>query len=148
MTDTVHLPDTPETGAVATLTGVLAGESDRAIRVRVADGIWTFRRRDVCAVNGPGDRAAAIGETVRVAVRRGTTADFTRRLRIDIAERPLTLAAPPSETVGDAQLYRLTESWAARLDLADAPGRPATFTCAQTRSRRGSDDNMHCDSLD
>lgn len=148
MTDAVHLSDTPETDAVATLTGVLAGESEGAIRVRVADGTWTFRRRDVRALSGLGGRAATAGETVRVAIRRGATADFTRRLRIDIAERPLTLAAPPSETFGDAQLRRLTESWVARLDLADVPDHPATFTCAHTRTPRGSDDNMHSDSLD
>ena len=146
MTDALHLLDTPECGAVAILTGVLAGESDREIRIRVADGTWTFRRGDVLAVQPLDDRTD--GHRVRVEIRAGSTADFTRRLRIDVAERPLTLAATPSEAFGDLQLRRLTESWAQRLDLADTPDFPATFTCAQTRSHNTSDDGIHSDSFD
>ncbi|MGW5381728.1 hypothetical protein [Nocardia sp. NPDC003963] len=146
MIDALHLLDTPECGAVATLTGVLVGESDRDIRIRVTDGTWTFRCRDVLAVRTLDDRTA--GHRVRVDIRPGSTADFTRTLRIDVAERPLTLAAPPSEAFGDRQLRRLTESWAHRLDLADTPEYPATFTCAQTRSHNTSDDGVHSDSFD
>lgn len=146
MTDALHLLDTPECGAVAILTGVLADESDREIRIRVADGTWTFRRGDVLAVRPLDDRTD--GHRVRVEIRAGSTADFTRRLRIEVAERPLTLAAPPSEAFGELQLRRLTESWAQRLDLADTPDFPATFTCAQTRSHNTSDDGIHSDSFD
>lgn len=146
MTDALHLLDTTGREAVATLTGALVGESDRDIRVRVADGTWTFRRGDVLAVQDLDDRTA--GRRVRVDIRPGSTADFTRSLRIDVVERPMTLAAPPSEAFGDPQLRRLTESWAQRLGLADTPDSPATFTCAQTRSRNTSDDGIHSDSFD
>ncbi|WP_327151432.1 hypothetical protein [Nocardia sp. NBC_01329] len=146
MTDALHFLDTPECGAVAILTGVLAGESDRDIRVRVADGTWTFRRGDVLAVRSLDERTT--DREVRVEIRLGSTADFTRSLRIDVVERPMTLAAPPSEACGDPQLHRLTESWAQRLDLADTPEFPATFTCAQTMSHNTSDDGIHSDSFD
>ncbi|WP_328395291.1 hypothetical protein [Nocardia sp. NBC_00416] len=148
MTDALHLLDTPECGAVATLTGVLVGESDRDIRVLVADGTWTIRRRDVLALcSSADDTIETAGRRVRVDIRPGTTADFTRSLRIDVVERPMTLAAPPSESFGDLQLRRLTESWAQRLNLDDSDF-PATFTCAQTRSQHTSDDGVHCDSFD
>ncbi|MET8795097.1 hypothetical protein ABZV91_01335 [Nocardia sp. NPDC004568] len=146
MTDALHLLDTPGRGAVATLTGVLVGESDREIRVRVADGTWTFCRADVLAIRF--DDEHPTGRRVHVDIRPGATADFTRRLRIEVAERPMTLAAPPSEAFGDRRLRRLTESWARRLDLAGDPDFPATFTCAQTRSRNTSDDGVHSDSFD
>ncbi|MGW6337098.1 hypothetical protein [Nocardia rhamnosiphila] len=146
MTDALHLLETPERGAVATLTGVLVGESDREIRIRVADGTWTFCRDDVLAIRFVDEHATA--RRVHVDIRPGVTADFTRRLRIEVAERPMTLAAPPSETFGDRQLRHLTESWARRLDLAGTPEFPATFTCAQTRSRNTSDDGVHSDSFD
>ncbi|MEV0365798.1 hypothetical protein [Nocardia fusca] len=146
MTDALHLLETPECGAFATLTGVLVGESDREIRVRVADGTWTFCRDDVLAIRFVDEHAT--GRRVYVDIRPGVTADFTRRLRIEVAERPMTLAAPPSEAFGDRQLRQLTASWARRLDLADTPEFPATFTCAQTRSRNTSDDGVHSDSFD
>ncbi|MGW0006421.1 hypothetical protein [Nocardia grenadensis] len=146
MTDALRLLEPPERGAVVTLTGVLVGESDREIRVRVADGMWTFCRGDVLAIRRADEQVT--GRRVHVDVRAGVTADFTRRLRIEVAERPMTLAAPPSEAFGDRQLRRLTESWARRLDLAGTPELPATFTCAQTRSRNTSDDGVHSDSFD
>jgi hypothetical protein len=146
MTDALHLLETPECGAFATLTGVLVGESDGEIRVRVADGTWTFCRDDVLAIRVVDEHAT--GRRVHVDIRPGVTADFTRRLRIEVAERPMTLAAPPSEAFGDRQLRQLTASWARRLDLADTPEFPATFTCAQTRSRNTSDDGVHSDSFD
>ncbi|MFQ6230727.1 hypothetical protein [Nocardia sp. NPDC002869] len=146
MTDALHLLETPERGAVATLTGVLVDESDREIRVRVADGTWTFCRDDVLAIRFVDEHAT--GRRVHVDIRPGVAADFTRRLRIEVAERPMTLAAPPSEAFGDRQLRQLTESWARRLDLAGTPEFPATFTCAQTRSRNTSDDGVHSDSFD
>ncbi|NUS94231.1 MAG: hypothetical protein HOQ36_17805 [Nocardia sp.] len=146
MIDALHLLGTSECGAVAILTGVLAGESDCEIRVRVSDGTWAFRRDDVLALRPLDDHGA--GRRVRVEIRPGSTADFTRRLRIDVAERPLTLAAPASEAFGDLQLQRLTESWAQHLDLTGTPEFPATFTCAQTRSHNTSDDGIHSDSFD
>lgn len=146
MTDALHLLETPGCGAFATLTGVLVGESDGEIRVRVADGTWTFCRDDVLAIRFVDEHAT--GRRVQVDIRPGVTADFTRRLRIEVAERPMTLAAPPSEAFGERQLRHLTASWARRLDLADTPEFPATFTCAQTRSRDTSDDGVHSDSFD
>ena len=76
MTDALHLLDTPECGAVAILTGVLAGESDREIRIRVADGTWTFRRGDVLAVQPLDDRTD--GHRVRVEIRAGSQAELIR----------------------------------------------------------------------
>lgn len=148
MTDAIHLLDGPETGAVATITGFLVEESDRDIRVRVADGTWTFERRDVLAIRDSGRTAEIPPGAVSVDIRAGATADFTRRLRIDIADRPMTLAAPPSETFGDARLHRLTEAWAAGLDIAADPAHPAAFTRTHTRARHGSRRDIHCDSLD
>ncbi|MFI5719271.1 hypothetical protein [Nocardia sp. NPDC051750] len=142
MTDALQPLGTTHSEAVATLTGVVVGESDRDIRVRVADGTWTFHRRDVLAIREHDSRAAT--PAVLIDIRPGATADFTRRLRIDVGERPMTLAAPPSPAFGDAQLRRLTETWAAQLDLTGAPVHPATFTRAQTRSG----DGIHADSLD
>ncbi|MGI5218315.1 hypothetical protein [Nocardia sp. CA-290969] len=146
MTDALHPVGTTQSGAVATLTGVVVSESDCAIRVRVADGTWTFQRRDVLAIRPHSDKESA--NSVLVDIRPGTTADFTRRMRIDVGERPLTLAAPASPAFGEAQLHRLTESWAARLHLTELPAHAAAFTWAQTRSRGDSDEAIHSDSLD
>ncbi|MEU1981526.1 hypothetical protein [Nocardia sp. NPDC019395] len=148
MTDALHPLGTTQSGATATLTGVVVGESDCDIRVRVAEGTWTFHRGDVLAIREYDNRTAMPADAVLIEIRPGATADFTRRLRIDVGERPMTLAAPPSPAFGDEQLRRLTEAWTARLNIADSPVHPATFTCAQTRSRDGSDDGIHCDSLD
>ncbi|MEU4311818.1 hypothetical protein [Nocardia sp. NPDC024068] len=146
MTDAIHLLDAPESGAVATITGFLVGESDHDIRVRVADGTWTFLRRDVLAIRDSGRRAETPTGAVLVDIRAGATADFTRRLRIDIADRPMTLAAPPSETFGDAQLHRLAATWAAGLDIDAA--HPTAFTRTHTRARHGGRHDIHCDSSD
>lgn len=149
MTDALHPVGTRQSEAVATLTGVVVGESDCAIRVRVADGTWTFQRRDVLAIRQPAaDAAAAPADAVLVDIRPGTTADFTRPMRIDVGERPLTLGAPASPACGEAQLHRLTESWAARLHLTELPAHAGAFTWAQTRSRDGGHGAVHSDSLD
>lgn len=148
MTDVLPPVGTTHSEAVVTLTGVLLDDHTEAVRVRVDDGTWTFDRHDVLGIREHTGWSGAPAGTVLVDIRPGATADFTRRLRIDVGERPLTLAAPPSPAFGDTQLRRLTESWARRLHLADSPSLPATFTCAQTRSHNGSDDGIHCDSLD
>lgn len=148
MTDVLPPVGPTQSDAVATLAGVLLSEGGNAIRIRVADGTWTFDRGDVLGIREHDGRAGTPAGAVLIDIRPGATADFTRRLRIDVGERPLTLAAPPSPAFGDIQLRRLTESWARRLRLADSPHHPATFTCAQTRSHNSSDDGIHCDSLD
>ncbi|WP_280436800.1 hypothetical protein [Nocardia carnea] len=148
MTDVLPPVGTTQSDTVATLAGVLLGEREGAVRIRVADGTWTFDRCDVLGIREYDGRSSEPAGAVLVDIRPGATADFTRRLRIDVGERPLTLAAPPSPAFGDTQLRRLTETWARRLHLADSPHHPATFTFAQTRSHNSSDDGVHCDSLD
>lgn len=148
MTDVLPPVGTTQSDVVATLAGVLLGDGEDAVRIRVADGTWTFDRGDVLGIREYDDsRSSAPAGAVLVDIRPGATADFTRRLRIDVGERPLTLAAPPSPAFGDSQLRRLTETWARRLHLAESP-HPATFTFTQTRSHNTSDDGVHCDSLD
>ncbi|RJO68265.1 hypothetical protein D5S18_33100 [Nocardia panacis] len=150
MTDAFHRSGIAPTGdRVPPLHGLLVGESECEITVRVAEGIWTFRRDDVRLREGGTQSACAEGRPVMVDIRAGATADFTRRLRIDLVDRPLTLSEEPSEALGDELLQQLTASWADRLRL---PGRadytPATYTYCQTRSAGGSDDGINCDSLD
>lgn len=146
MTDALHLPAAPDRYRTPALQGILVAQSDRDISVRVAEGTWTFRRDDVLDIRETAD--CAPGQPVLVDIRPGATADFTRRLRVDVVGRPMTLAAPPSEAFGDEQLRRLTEAWAARLRIADSSATGATFTCCQTKSLAGSDDGVNCDSLD
>ncbi|WP_406278559.1 hypothetical protein OH799_10340 [Nocardia sp. NBC_00881] len=151
MTDGIRLPGTaPKGDRVPPLQGLLVAESDREITVRVAEGTWTFCRSDVLRVV---DSAAAHpdqgGRPVLVDIRAGATADFTRRLRIDLVDRPMTIPESPSEALGDDQLRQLTEIWADRMQLVDCPGsNGATFTYCQTKSSDGSDDGINCDSLD
>ncbi|MFI1460589.1 hypothetical protein [Nocardia carnea] len=148
MTDVLPPVGTTQSDAVATLAGVLLGHDEGAVRIQVADGTWTFDPCDVLGIREHDGRSSSPAGAVLVDIRSGATADFTRRLRIDVGERPLTLAAPPSPALGDTQLRRLTETWARRLHLAELPHHPATFTFAQTRSHNSSDDGVHCDSLD
>ncbi|TLG15600.1 hypothetical protein FEK35_05455 [Nocardia cyriacigeorgica] len=149
MTDAIHFPGAAATGdRVPALQGMLVAQSERDITVRVAEGTWTFRRADVLRVLESDTTAAAPGRPVLVDIRPGATADFTRRLRIDVVDRPMTLASPPSPAFGDDLLRELTESWADELQLLDAPGTGATFTYCQTKSQAGSDDGINCDSLD
>ncbi|QIS13330.1 hypothetical protein [Nocardia arthritidis] len=161
MTDAIHfsgaaLPEGRQSGwantdRVPPLQGLLVAESDREITVRVAEGTWTFRRSDVLRMRdgAAGSGAASEGRPVMIDIRAGATADFTRRLRIDLIDRPLTIADEPSEALGDELLQQLTQSWADRLRLPDKPGAGgATFTYCQTRSAAGSDDGINCDSLD
>ncbi|MET8652753.1 MULTISPECIES: hypothetical protein [Nocardia] len=153
MTDAIHLPGgAPATGdRVPALQGLLVAESEREISVRVAEGTWTFRRDDVLRVldsAGVDDRAAD-ERPVLVDIRPGATADFTRRLRIDLVERPLTLAGEPSPALGDELLQQLTDSWAERMRITDgSSGSGATHTYCQTKSLDSSDDGINCDSLD
>ncbi|MET9024647.1 hypothetical protein ABZW96_03405 [Nocardia sp. NPDC004168] len=151
MTDAIHLPGTtPRGDRVPPLQGLLVAESDRQISVRVAEGTWTFSRSDVLrVVDSAAPHADQDGRPVLVDIRAGATADFTRRLRIDLVDRPMTIPESPSEALGDEQLRRLTETWADRLQLVDCPGASgATFTYCQTKSMNGSDDGINCDSLD
>ncbi|GAA5053359.1 hypothetical protein [Nocardia callitridis] len=166
MTDAIRLPATaPKGDRIPPLHGMLVGESEREITVRVAEGTWTFCRSDVLRVRdsartvetGPADSTAtqpdiaypAEGRPVLVDIRAGATADFTRRLRIEVVERPMTIPETPSPALGDEQLRELTESWAARMRLDDRPGLGgASFTYCQTRSMGSSDDGINCDSLD
>lgn len=146
MTDALHLPAAPDSYRAPALQGIIVASSERDISIRVTEGTWTFRRDDVLDIR-ESDRCAP-GQPVLVDIRPGATADFTRRLRIDVVGRPMTLAAPPSEAFGDDQLRLLTEAWATRLRIADPPGTGATFTFCQTKSPAGSDDGVNCDSLD
>ncbi|MEV6276761.1 hypothetical protein [Nocardia sp. NPDC051832] len=133
------------------LQGVLVGESARDISVRVDEGTWTFRRSDVLRMLDSatlGGHTSA-GDSVLVNIRPGALADFTQRRRVDLVDRPMTLAAEPSPALGDELLQQLTASWADRLQLVDvAGGSGATFTYCQTKSHDGSDDGINCDSLD
>ncbi|MFI9502958.1 hypothetical protein [Nocardia sp. NPDC052566] len=152
MTDAFHLSGVaPTSDRVPPLQGLLIAESDREITVRVAEGTWTFRRSDVLRMidwNGADGRDID-GRPVMVDIRAGATADFTRRLRIDLVDRPLTIADKPSEALGDELLQQLTATWADRLQLLDLPGgSAATLTYCQTKSFAGSDDGINCDSLD
>lgn len=166
MTDALRLPGTaPKSDRVPPLQGLLVAESERDISVRVAEGTWTFCRSDVLRVlDSPlpdgvsfvpdgvctvSDGAAEPGRPVLVDIRAGATADFTRRLRIDLVDRPMTLTEAPSAALGDEQLQQLTETWADRMQLADLTGaHGATFTYCQTKSLATSDDGINCDSLD
>ncbi|MEU2122192.1 hypothetical protein [Nocardia niwae] len=151
MTDAIHLPGTtPQADRVPPLQGLLVAESDRQISVRVAEGTWTFSRSDVLRViDSVAPHADQDGRPVLVDIRAGATADFTRRLRIDLVDRPMTIPESPSEALGDEQLRQLTETWADRLQLVDSPGAGgATFTYCQTKTINGSDDGINCDSLD
>ncbi|MEU2032022.1 hypothetical protein [Nocardia amamiensis] len=151
MTDAIRRPGTtPQGDRVPPLQGLLVAESDREISVRVAEGTWTFRRSDVLrVVDSAVPHSDQDGRPVLVDIRAGATADFTRRLRIDLVDRPMTIPEAPSEALGDDQLRRLTEIWADRLQLVQGPSAGgATFTYCQTKSLDGSDDGINCDSLD
>ncbi|MEV0292263.1 hypothetical protein [Nocardia sp. NPDC050710] len=152
MTDAIHLPGTAPTGdRVPALQGLLVAESERDISVRVAEGTWTFRRDDVLRLldSAAPEGRAPDGRQVLVDIRPGATADFTRRLRIELVDRPMTIAAEPSPALGDELLQQLTTSWADRLQLVDCPSTSgATYTYCQTKSFDGSDDGINCDSLD
>ncbi|MFE3543372.1 hypothetical protein ACFXK0_10390 [Nocardia sp. NPDC059177] len=139
MTDAVHLPATasPRDRGPA-LRGLLVAESERDISVRVETGTWTFDRRDVLRLIE--DRAEAGARQVRVDIRPGATADFTRRMRVELVDRPITLATEPSEAHGDDQLTQDTRRWASGLRIAERGGvTGATFTFR---------DGINCDSLD
>ncbi|WP_378731448.1 hypothetical protein [Nocardia brasiliensis] len=153
MTDALRLPGTaPKGNRVPPLQGLLVAESERDITVRVAEGTWTFRRSDVLRVLDsalPDGLAPDRGRPVLVDIRAGATADFTRRMRIDLVDRPMTIPEAPSAALGDEQLQRLTETWADSLQLVDLTGsHGATFTYCQTKSFATSDDGINCDSLD
>ncbi|WP_327118568.1 hypothetical protein OHB12_10715 [Nocardia sp. NBC_01730] len=151
MTDGIRLPGTaPKYDRVPPLQGLLVAESEREITVRVAEGTWTFCRSDVLrVVDSVAPHPDQDGRPVLVDIRAGATADFTRRLRIDLVDRPMTIPESPSEALGDDQLRQLTEIWADRMQLVDCPGsNGATFTYCQTKSSDGSDDGINCDSLD
>lgn len=164
MTDAVRPPGSTLAGfrpdqheAVPLLIGYLIAESTRAVSVRVHEGTWTFDRADVLGIDALGadipdtelprvDPAARQGaRPVRVRIRTGATADFTRRLRIDQADRPMTLPQQHSPARGDDQLARQTERWARALRLS---GSGAATTRSHTLSYAGSLDAMACDSLD
>ncbi|MBF6331210.1 hypothetical protein [Nocardia transvalensis] len=140
----------PEDTSVPPLSGYLVTESEQSLRVRVSDGIWTFDRADILAVERADRTPADSGEKpVRVRIRPGTTADFTRRVRIELTERPMTVPREHSPARGDDMLARLTEKWARGLQLATTRGvGGATFTYCQTRTDARSDDGTACDSLD
>ncbi|WP_040836196.1 hypothetical protein [Nocardia brevicatena] len=145
MIDALHLPAAPDRYRAPALQGILVARPGRDISVRVTEGTWTFRRDDAFDIRETDSYAP--GQPVPVDIRPGATADFTRRLRIDIVGRPMTLAAPPSEAFGDDQLRRLTEAWTDRLRIADSPATGATFTFCQTKPMDGSDDGVNRDSL-
>ncbi|WP_024805256.1 hypothetical protein [Nocardia sp. BMG51109] len=166
MTETLR-PFIPAAGSapddrdlVPPLSGYLTAESEHTVSVRVGEGTWTFDRADILRLDVPesgrsdGGRPEAPGRPsadrpVRVWVRPGATADFTQRRRIDLVDRPMTLARPHSPARGDDLLRRLTEVWARRLRLPGTPGiGGATFTYCQTRTSARSDDGTACDSLD
>ncbi|MGF6884554.1 hypothetical protein ABIA39_005789 [Nocardia sp. GAS34] len=164
MPEIVHPSAPPRTGfrpdqceAAPLLSGYLIAESAGAVSVRVSEGTWTFDRADVLDIDPLGADAPGAdiprtdpatgqgGRPVRVRVRAGATADFTRRLRIDLTERPMTLAQQHSPARGDDQLARQTERWARSLHLS---GTGAAMTRSHTLSYAGSLDAMACDSLD
>ncbi|MTE15271.1 hypothetical protein [Nocardia aurantiaca] len=153
MTGALHRTgSTTLVGTSPPLPGYLVAATARSISVRVDDGTWTFHRADVLDITR-WDAAAAQGSCegrpVLVRVRSGATADFTRRRRVEVTDRPLTLSPDQSPARGDDELRELTEIWARGLDLTSQPGvGGATMTCCQTRSHRGSDDGIACDSLD
>ncbi|MEV0246624.1 hypothetical protein AB0H76_08565 [Nocardia sp. NPDC050712] len=152
MTDAIHnLGARPSGDRAPALQGVLVAESPRDISVRVEEGTWTFQRADVLRLRDSAtlDAPATAGHSVLVDIRPGALADFTRRLRVDLVDRPMTLTAEPSPALGDELLQQLTTSWADRLQLVDvAGGNGATYTYCQTKSQNGSDDGINCDSLD
>ncbi|MCA2208595.1 MULTISPECIES: hypothetical protein [Nocardia] len=138
MTDAIHLPATASSRSRGpALRGQLVAESERDVSVRVDGGTWTFDRRDILRLT---EERAAEGRQVQVDIRPGATADFTRRMRVELVERPITLAPAPSEALGDEQLAEATRSWAAKLRIAERGGTSgATFTFH---------DGINCDSLD
>ncbi|MEV0433260.1 hypothetical protein [Nocardia sp. NPDC050413] len=138
MTDAIHLPATASSRSRGpALRGQLVAESERDVSVRVDGGTWTFDRRDILRLT---EERAAEGRQVQVDIRPGATADFTRRMRVELVERPITLAQAPSEALGDEQLAEATRSWAAKLRIAERGGTSgATFTFH---------DGINCDSLD
>ncbi|APE35662.1 hypothetical protein BOX37_18810 [Nocardia mangyaensis] len=139
MTDAIHLPATAASRSRGpALRGLLVAESDRDISVRVDGGTWTFDRRDVVRLTA--DRGGADQREVQVDIRPGATADFTRRMRVELVDRPITLAPEPSEALGDDLLAKATRGWAATLRIAERGGvTGATFTFR---------DGINCDSLD
>jgi hypothetical protein len=139
MTDAIHLPATASSrDRGPALRGLLVAESDRDISVRVDGGTWTFDRSDVVRLTE--DRVGTGERQVRVDIRPGATADFTRRMRVDHVDRPINLAPEPSESLGDEQLASATRSWATKLRIAERGGvTGATFTFR---------DGINCDSLD
>ncbi|MCM6775565.1 hypothetical protein NDR87_15185 [Nocardia sp. CDC159] len=135
--------------ATPPLSGSLVAESERSVSVRVTDGVWTFDRADVLSIVETDGAPTTSERPVRVRIRSGATAEFTRRLRIDLTERPMTLGHPPSPARGDELLARLTTDWARELRLPATPGvGGATFTYIQTKTDARSDDGTACDSLD
>ncbi|MFE3795449.1 hypothetical protein KHQ06_27065 [Nocardia tengchongensis] len=134
------------------LPGYLVAATERSISVRVGDGTWTLDRTDVLDIverDAASAQSGCEGRPVLVRVRSGATADFTQRRRVEVTDRPLTLAPEQSPARGDDELARQTEIWARGLELTAGPGvGGATMTCCQTRSQHGSDDGIACDSLD
>ncbi|WP_280360932.1 hypothetical protein [Nocardia wallacei] len=163
MPETLH-PFTPAADSapeqreiVPPLSGYLMAESEHTLSVRVGEGTWTFDRADVLSIDEPGgDRSHSEvpgrqrpGRPVRLRIRPGAMADFTQRRRIELTDRPMTLARQHSPALGDDALRRLTEDWARTLRLPATPGvGGATFTFCQTRTSARSDDGTACDSLD
>lgn len=134
---------------VPPLSGSLVAASERSVSVRVPDGVWTFDRADVLSIDESPSAAPRSEPPVRVRVRAGATAEFTRRLRVELTERPMTLVPTPSPARGDDLLARLTEEWARELRLPTPSGvGGATFTFCQTKTDSRSDDGTACDSLD
>ncbi|BCK55813.1 hypothetical protein [Nocardia wallacei] len=158
MPETLH-PFTPAAGSapeqreiVPPLSGYLVAESEHTLSVRVGEGTWTFDRADVLSIDesvGGRSRSEVPGRPVRLRIRPGAMADFTQRRRIELTDRPMTLARRHSPALGDEALRRLTEDWARALRLPATPGvGGATFTFCQTRTSARSDDGTACDSLD
>ncbi|MQY20870.1 hypothetical protein [Nocardia macrotermitis] len=160
MTDAVRPPVStfpgprPDSQEVAPLlSGYLIAESTRAVSVRVSEGTWTFDRADVLGIDLVPEQSHTdtdpAARPVRVRIRSGATADFTRRLRIELTDRPMTLPQQHSPARGDDLLARLTERWARELHLPTDPAVGGiTMTRSHTRSFARSDDAMACDSLD
>ncbi|MBF6170925.1 hypothetical protein IU476_05490 [Nocardia blacklockiae] len=145
-------PSPDQREAAPPLSGYLVAESEHTLGIRVGEGTWTFDRADVLSIEdtgGDGSLSEVPGRPVRVWIRSGATADFTQRRRIELTDRPMTLARRHSPALGDDLLRRLTEDWARALRLPTTPGvGGATFTFCQTRTSARSDDGTACDSLD
>jgi hypothetical protein len=133
---------------VPPLKGFLVSESDDEIRIEVTAGTWTFQRVDVTRISDwENDFEVESGRPVKVAIRSGAVADFTRSIHIEVTDRPITIPDEPFDATGSRDLSSLARSWAShlKLDLAYTMDDVESYTYCETNNGY---DGTACDCVD